>query len=136
RAIEVEDLTKHKMDSEQMELTEKNATFINNTKLADKKVCVVGTTTMKAIETAATIGGKVKPYAGWTNKFIFPNYDFQVADAMITNFHKPLSSMLIMACAFGGFDLIMKAYEEALNWKGPKGEKYRFLTYGDAMLII
>lgn len=134
--IEVEDLTKHKMYSEQMILTEENAKIINDAKLNERKVCIVGTTTMKAIESAATINGKVKPYEGWTNKFIFPDYDFQVADAMITNFHKPLSSMLIMACAFGGFDLVMEAYNQAINWKGPKGEKYRFLTYGDAMLII
>ncbi|MBQ9313107.1 MAG: tRNA preQ1(34) S-adenosylmethionine ribosyltransferase-isomerase QueA [Bacteroidales bacterium] len=136
RAIEVEDLTKHKMDSEQMILDEENAKIINDTKFKGNKVCIVGTTTMKAIESVATINGKVKPFEGWTNKFIFPDYDFQVADAMITNFHKPLSAMLIMACAFGGFDLIMEAYNQALNWRGPKGEKYRFLTYGDAMLII
>jgi S-adenosylmethionine:tRNA ribosyltransferase-isomerase len=130
RPIEVEDLTKHKMDSEEMFITEDNKEKINDAKMNKHKVCIVGTTTMKAIETAATIGGKVKTYSGWTNKFIFPDYNFQVADAMITNFHRPLSSMLIMVAAFGGYDLIMKAYKEAID------KKYKFLTYGDAMLII
>ncbi|MCH3923680.1 MAG: tRNA preQ1(34) S-adenosylmethionine ribosyltransferase-isomerase QueA [Bacteroidales bacterium] len=130
RPIEVEDLTKHKMDSEEMIIDQENADKINNAKLNKNKVCIVGTTTMKAVESAATIGGKVKTYNGWTNKFIFGDYNFQVADAMITNFHKPLSSMLIMTAAFGGYDLIMKAYKEAID------KKYKFLTYGDAMLII
>lgn len=130
RAIEVEDLTKHKMDSEQMLLDGKNAGLINNAKANHKKVCIVGTTTMKAVETAAIIDNRVKTYDGWTSKFIFPPYEFAIADAMITNFHAPLSSMLMMAAAFGGYDLIMKAYKVAIE------RKYRFLTYGDAMLII
>ncbi len=130
RAIEVEDLTKHKMDSEQMLLDGKNAGLINNAKANHKKVCIVGTTTMKAVETAAIIDNRVKTYDGWTSKFIFPPYDFAIADAMITNFHAPLSSMLMMAAAFGGYDLIMKAYKVAIE------RKYKFLTYGDAMLII
>ncbi len=130
RAIEVEDLTKHKMDSEQMLLDGKNAGLINNAKANHKKVCIVGTTTMKAVETAAIIDNRVKTYDGWTSKFIFPPYDFAIADAMITNFHAPLSSMLMMAAAFGGYDLIMKAYRVAIE------RKYKFLTYGDAMLII
>ncbi len=130
RQIEVEDLSKHKMDSEEMILNEETATIINNTKKDNKKVCIIGTTTMKAVESAATINGKVKVFSGWTNKFIIPDYEFQIADAMITNFHKPLSSMLIMACSFGGYDLIMKAYQEAIE------NNYKFLTYGDAMLII
>lgn len=130
RAIEVEDLTKHKMDSEQMLLDGKNASLINNAKANHKKVCIVGTTTMKAVETAAIIDNRVKTYDGWTSKFIFPPYDFAIADAMITNFHAPLSSMLMMAAAFGGYDLIMKAYKVAIE------RKYKFLTYGDAMLII
>lgn len=130
RAIEVEDLTKHKMDSEQMLIDEKNAGLINNAKASHKKVCIVGTTTMKAVETAAIIDNRVKTYDGWTSKFIFPPYEFAIADAMITNFHAPLSSMLMMAAAFGGYDLIMKAYKVAIE------RKYRFLTYGDAMLII
>lgn len=130
RQIEVEDLSKHKMDSEEMILNEETAALINNTKKDNKKVCIIGTTTMKAVESAATINGKVKVFSGWTNKFIIPDYEFQIADAMITNFHKPLSSMLIMACSFGGYDLIMKAYQEAIE------NNYKFLTYGDAMLII
>lgn len=130
RQIEVEDLSKHKMDSEEMILNEETAAIINNTKKDNKKVCIIGTTTMKAVESAATINGKVKVFSGWTNKFIIPDYEFQIADAMITNFHKPLSSMLIMACSFGGYDLIMKAYQEAIE------NNYKFLTYGDAMLII
>ena len=130
RPIEVEDLSKHKMDSEEMILNEQTAEIINTTKRNEHKVCIIGTTTMKAVESAATINGKVKVFSGWTNKFIIPDYEFQIADAMITNFHKPLSSMLIMACSFGGYDLIMKAYEEAVK------EGYKFLTYGDAMLIV
>lgn len=130
RDIDVEDLTKHKMDSEQMLLDGKNAGLINNAKANHKKVCIVGTTTMKAVETAAIIDNRVKTYDGWTSKFIFPPYDFAIADAMITNFHAPLSSMLMMAAAFGGYDLIMKAYKVAIE------RKYKFLTYGDAMLII
>ncbi len=130
RQIEVEDLSKHKMDSEEMFLNEETANTINNAKKNNNKVCIIGTTTMKAVESAATINGKVKVFSGWTNKFIIPDYEFQIADAMITNFHKPLSSMLIMACSFGGYDLIMKAYQEAVE------KNYRFLTYGDAMLII
>lgn len=130
RPIEVEDLSKHKTDSEQMAITEDNAKIINAAKAANKKVCAVGTTSMKALETAAIIDKQVKVYDGWTNKFIFPNYNFSIADAMITNFHQPLSSMLMMVCAFGGYDLIMKAYKYAIE------KKYKFLTYGDAMLII
>jgi len=130
RNIEVEDLTKHKMDSEEMEVNEKNANHINNAKGNKNKIVAVGTTTMKALETAVTITGRVKPYKGWTNKFIFPPYDFQVADAMITNFHLPQSSMMMMVAAFAGFDNLMKAYEAAVK------EKYNFFTYGDAMLIV
>ncbi|MDR0789909.1 MAG: tRNA preQ1(34) S-adenosylmethionine ribosyltransferase-isomerase QueA [Bacteroidales bacterium] len=130
RPIEVEDLTKHKSDSEEMFITEQTANLINKTKEAKHKICAVGTTSMKAVETAVTISSKVKAFEGWTNKFIFPPYDFSVADAMITNFHPALSPMLMMVCAFGGHDLIMDAYKEAIK------EKYSFLTYGDAMLII
>ena len=130
RAIEVEDLTKHKMDSEQMEINEQNANLINKTKERENKVCIVGTTTMKAVETAAITGNRVKVYSGWSNKFIFPHYNFDIADAMITNFHPPLSSMLMMVSAFGGYDLIMEAYKHAVE------KEYKFLTYGDAMLII
>ena len=130
RTIEVEDLTKHKMDSEQVVVDEKNAGIINKAKDRKGKVVSVGTTTMKAIETAVTISGKVKPYKGWTNKFIFPPYEFTVADAMITNLHLPQSPMMMMATAFAGFDFLMKAYKEAID------KKYKFFTYGDAMLIL
>ena len=90
----------------------------------------MGTTSLKALETAATIGGKIKPFNGWTNRFIFPPYTFTVANCMITNFHLPKSPMMMEVAAFAGYDLLMKAYKEAVN------EKYRFFTYGDAMLII
>jgi S-adenosylmethionine:tRNA ribosyltransferase-isomerase len=130
RDIEVEDLTKHKMDSEEMELLEDQAEIINRAKDRKKKICAVGTTSMKAIETAVSITGRVKPYAGWTNKFITPPYEFSVADAMVTNLHLPQSSVLMMVAAFAGYDFMMKAYKEAV------AEKYNFFTYGDAMLII
>lgn len=130
RAIEVEDLTKHKMDSEEMIVEERSARIINQAKENRKKVTAIGTTSMKAIETAVSISGKVKPYNGWTNKFIFPPYDFQVADAMITNLHLPQSSMMMMASAFAGYDFLMKAYRDAIE------KKFKFFTYGDAMLII
>ncbi|MCB2219756.1 MAG: tRNA preQ1(34) S-adenosylmethionine ribosyltransferase-isomerase QueA [Bacteroidetes bacterium] len=130
RDIEVEDLTKHKMDSEEMILDEAQANIINLAKDNKKQICAVGTTTMKALETAVSITGKVKPYEGWTNKFIFPPYEFTVADAMITNFHLPMSSVLMMVAAYADYDFLMKAYKIAVE------EKYRFFTYGDAMLII
>jgi S-adenosylmethionine:tRNA ribosyltransferase-isomerase len=130
RDIEVEDLTKHKMDSEEMILEESQAKIINRTKVAKKKICAIGTTSMKAIETAVSITGMVKPYKGWTNKFIFPPYDFSVADAMITNLHLPMSSAMMMVAAFADYDFLMKAYKEAI------AEKYNFFTYGDAMLIL
>lgn len=130
RAVEVEDLTKHKMDSEQMIINEECADKVNHAKREKKKVIAVGTTAMRAIETSVSTDGMLKPYDGWTNKFIFPPYDFSIADALITNFHTPLSTLLMMISAFGGHDLIMKAYEEAVK------EKYKFYSYGDAMLII
>ncbi len=130
RTIEVEDLTKHKMDSEEMLIEESATQIINSAKENRKKIVSVGTTTMKALETAVSISGKVKPYRGWTNKFIFPPYDFTVADALITNFHLPMSSMMMMAAAFSGYEFLMDAYREAID------KKYKFFTYGDAMLII
>jgi S-adenosylmethionine:tRNA ribosyltransferase-isomerase len=130
RTIEVEDLTKHKMDSEEMLIEENAAAIINLAKENRKKVVSIGTTSMKALETAVSISGKVKPYRGWTNKFIFPPYDFTVADALVTNFHLPMSSMMMMASAFAGYEFLMEAYKEAINLK------YKFFTYGDAMLII
>lgn len=130
RAIEVEDLTKHKMDSEEVLVEEHAASIINAAKDNRHKIVSVGTTTMKALETAVTISGKVKPYRGWTNKFIFPPYEFSVADAMITNLHLPMSSMMMMASAFAGYDFLLEAYREAIS------KKYKFFTYGDAMLIL
>ena len=130
RTIEVEDLTKHKMDSEEVIIEEASADLINKAKENKKKVASVGTTTMKALETAVSISGKVKPFKGWTNKFIFPPYEFSVADSLITNLHMPQSSMMMMASAFAGFDFLMRAYKEAID------EKYKFFTYGDAMLIL
>ncbi len=130
RPVEVEDLTKHKMESEQVEIPQSCADIVNDAKRKKKRVCAVGTTCMRAIETSVSTDSMLKPYAGWTNKFIFPPYDFQIANCMITNFHAPESTLMMMVCAFGGYDLIMKAYKEAVK------EKYRFLSYGDAMLII
>jgi S-adenosylmethionine:tRNA ribosyltransferase-isomerase len=130
RPIEVEDLTKHKMDSEEMEIPQSAVEVINQGKDKGKKICVVGTTAMRAVETSVSTTKRVKPFKGWTNKFIFPPYNFSIADSMITNFHTPESSLLIMVCAFGGYDLIMKAYKEAIK------DKYKFFSYGDAMLIL
>ncbi len=130
RPVEVEDLTKHKMDSEQMEIVEAAANTVNRTKAAKGKVCIIGTTAMRAVETSVSTDGELKPYEGWTNKFIFPPYDFEIADAMVSNLHMPESTLLMQVAAFGGYDNVMKAYKEAIK------EKYRFLAYGDAMLII
>jgi S-adenosylmethionine:tRNA ribosyltransferase-isomerase len=130
RPIEVEDLSKHKMDSEQLTITSQAAAIVNKGKDHKKKVCAVGTTVMRAIETSVSTDDHLKPYDGWTNKFIYPPYDFKIANCMITNFHVPGSSLLIMVCAFGGYDLVMKAYKEAIK------NKYKFFSYGDAMLII
>ncbi len=130
RNIDVEDLTKHKMDSEEVFIPKETADLVNTAKENKKRVCAVGTTSMKAIESSVSIAGYLKPYEGWTNRFIFPPYEFRVANSMITNFHLPMSSMLMQITAFGGYDFIMHAYNEAIK------EKYRFFTYGDAMLII
>ncbi len=130
RSVEVEDLTKHKMDSEEIHINEKCVEQVNSAKRAKKRICAVGTTSMRVMESSVSTDGFLKPFDGWTNKFIFPPYDFNLANCMITNFHTPESTLLMMTCAFGGYDLIMKAYKEAIK------EKYRFYTYGDAMLII
>ena len=130
REIDVEDLTKHKMDSEQMFITPETAQTINKSKDNGRKICAVGTTVMRTLESTVTTGGHVKEFGGWSNKFIFPAYDFTVATHMITNFHMPLSTMLMLTCAFGDYDTIMHAYKEAVK------EKYRFGAYGDAMLIL
>ncbi len=130
RMVEVEDLTKHKMDSEEVIIPQSACDIVNQSKENKNRVCAVGTTVMRSIETSVSTDSLLKPYKGWTNKFIFPPYDFSVADSMITNFHMPESTLLMMTCAFGGYDLIMEAYQEAIK------EKYRFYSYGDAMLII
>jgi len=130
RQIEVEDLSKHKMDSEEMLVDEACAAKVNKAKDKKKKVCAVGTTSMKAIESALTISNQMKPYEGWTNKFIFPPYKTKLADSMVTNMHMPMSSMMMVVAAFAGYDFLMKAYKEAIK------EKYKFFTYGDAMLVL
>jgi S-adenosylmethionine:tRNA ribosyltransferase-isomerase len=130
RSIDVEDLSKHKCDSEQVIIDQIASDIVNKSKDNKKIVCAVGTTSMKAIESAVTISGHLKPFNGWTNKFIFPPYDFGIANSMITNFHLPQSSLMIMVAAFAGYEFLMKAYKEAVT------EKYNFFTYGDAMLII
>lgn len=130
REIDVEDLTKHRMDSEQMEANEELVQTVNSAKDEGRRVCAVGTSVLRAIATADSMGGHMKTYDGWTNKFIFPPYDFSVASSLVTNFHMPYSTMLMMVAAFGGYDLVMKAYKTAVE------EGYRFGCYGDAMLII
>jgi len=130
RPVEVEDLTKHKMDSEQMHISEDSAKTVNHTKTNKGKVCVVGTTAMRAVETSVSTEGLLKPFEGWTNKFIFPPYEFSIADAMISNLHAPESTLLMQVAAFGGYENVMAAYKVAIK------EKYRFQAYGDAMLII
>ncbi len=128
--IEVEDLTKHKMEGERMFISEDCCRDVNGTIADKKKVCVIGTSTLRAIETVASTEGTIKPYDGWTNKFIFPPYDFEIGASLLTNFHMSKSPLLLMTAAFGGHELVMKAYEEAIK------EGYKFGAYGDAMLII
>lgn len=130
REIDVEDLTKHKMDSEQMVINAEMVKTVNEGKDGGHQICAVGTSVMRAIETAVSTDGHLKEFEGWTNKFIFPPYDFSAATSMVTNFHMPLSTLLMMTASFGGYDLIMDAYEVAIQ------EKYRFGAYGDAMLIL
>jgi S-adenosylmethionine:tRNA ribosyltransferase-isomerase len=130
RSVEVEDLTKHKMDSEQVIISEKTAEIVNNAKRNKRRVCAIGTTSMRAIETSVSTDGYLNSYNGWTNKFIFPPYEFSIADSLVTNFHTPLSTLLMMISAFCGHELMTKAYKEAIK------EKYRFYSYGDAMFII
>lgn len=130
RGIDVEDLSKHKMDAEYIKITDDAAQVVNKSLKARKNVCSVGTTSMRTIESAVSAEGLLKETEGWTNKFIFPPYEFTIANSMITNFHLPKSSLVIMVAAFGGYDLIMEAYQEAIK------EKYRFYSYGDAMLIL
>jgi S-adenosylmethionine:tRNA ribosyltransferase-isomerase len=128
--VEVEDLTKHKMESEQLEIPQLCADMVNKAKRNKKRICAVGTTCMRATETSVSTEGYLKPFSGWTNKFLFPPHDFSIANAMVTNFHAPESTLLMMVTAFGGYDNVIRAYKEAVR------EKYRFLSYGDAMLIV
>ncbi|HAK80878.1 MAG TPA: tRNA preQ1(34) S-adenosylmethionine ribosyltransferase-isomerase QueA [Runella sp.] len=130
RQVDVEDLTKHKTDSENYAISEPSTAIINNALDNKKKVCAIGTTSLKALESSVSANNRVKPFVGWTDKFIFPPYDFKISNALLTNFHLPESILLMMTCAFGGHELIMEAYDIAIK------EKYKFFSYGDAMLII
>ncbi len=130
RPVDVEDLTKHKTDSENYSVSQETTDAVNRAMDQKKRVCAVGTTSMRALESSVSASGRLKANTGWTDKFIFPPYEFKICNAMITNFHLPESTLLMMACAFGGYDLIMEAYQVAIK------EKYRFFSYGDAMLII
>ncbi|MCE7041949.1 tRNA preQ1(34) S-adenosylmethionine ribosyltransferase-isomerase QueA [Dyadobacter sp. CY312] len=130
RTVDVEDLTKHKTDSENYRISQASADIVNASIDSKKRVCAVGTTSLKAIESSVSASGHLKAVEGWTDKFVFPPYDFKIANAMLSNFQLPESILLMSACAFGGFELVMKAYDLAIK------EKYKFFTYGDAMLII
>ena len=130
RQVDVEDLTKHKTDSENYAIPEPSTVIINNALDNKKMVCAIGTTSLKALESSVSANNRVKPFVGWTDKFIFPPYDFKISNALLTNFHLPESILLMMTCAFGGHELIMEAYDVAIK------EKYKFFSYGDAMLII
>jgi S-adenosylmethionine:tRNA ribosyltransferase-isomerase len=130
RPVQVEDLNRHQMDSEYFEVSLNAAMAINVARKKHRKVIAVGTSTVRAIETVAVSGFQVSPKRGWTDKFIYPPTKFQMLDSMITNFHQPQSTLLMMVSAFAGLDLILKAYKEA------KKMDYRFLSYGDAMLIL
>jgi len=130
RPVDVEDLTKHKMDSEHFIVPEATAAAVNRALDNKKRVCAVGTTTMRGLESSVSASARLKPTEGWTDKFIFPPHDFKIPNSLITNFHMPESTLLMMACAFGGYDLIMEAYKVAVK------EKYSFFSYGDVMLIL
>ena len=130
RPVDVEDLTKHKMDSENYRIEADPVDLVNRALDGKKQVCAIGTTTMRTLESSVSAGGRLKPNEGWTDKFIFPPYEFKICSALLTNFHHPESTLLMMACAFGGFDQIMEAYKVAMK------HKYKFFDYGDCMLII
>ena len=130
REIDVEDLTKHRMDSEEMYVRQDLVDIVNKAKDENHRVCAVGTSVLRGLASAVCMNGHLMTFEGWTNKFIFPPYDFTVCNSMVSNFHMPESTMLMMVTAFGGFDLVMKAYETAIK------EKYAFGAYGDAMLIL
>jgi len=129
RTVDVEDLTKHKMDSEKIHISDEAVKKVNSAKENKHNVIAVGTTVLRTLESSVSTAGLLKPYDGWTNKFIFPPYEVQVPNMMVSNFHLPLSTLLMMVCAFGGYDLVINAYKTAIK------EEYRFGTYGDAMLI-
>lgn len=131
REIDVEDLTKHKTDSEEIHVGPEACRIVKQAKESGHRVCAVGTTVQRVLETAVSADNHLKEFSGWTNKFIFPPYEFHLADAMVANLYMPLSTMLMLTCAYGGYDRIMKAYKEAL-----RDNRYRFGTYGDAMLIM
>jgi S-adenosylmethionine:tRNA ribosyltransferase-isomerase len=130
RGVDVEDLTKHKMDSEEIMITQKAVDIVNNARMHRRQICAVGTTVIRTIESSVSTNGELKPFEGWTNKFIFPPYDFSVPTSMITNFHLPLTTLVMTVAAFAGYDFLFDAYEVAIK------EKYKFGTYGDAMLIL
>lgn len=130
RQVEVEDLTKHKMDSERIEILDEACKIVNSARDNKHQVCAVGTTTMRTLESSVSTLGHLKPFTGWTNKFLFPPHEFSVPTSMVSNFHLPVSTLLMMVSAFAGYDFLMKAYKLAIK------EKYRFGTYGDAMLIL
>lgn len=130
RPIEVEDLSKHKMDAEYFKIDEYAVRVVNKAKEGGNRICAVGTTSVRAVESSVTAQSLLKPDEGWTNVFIHPPYKFSIPDSLVTNFHLPKTSLLIMVCAFAGYDLIMDAYQTAIK------EKYRFFSYGDAMLIL
>lgn len=130
RPIEVEDLSKHKMDAEYFRIDDHACKIVNRAKENNNRICSVGTTTMRALESSVTAQKLLKTSEGWTNTFIHPPYDFNIADSLVTNFHLPKTSLLIMVCAFAGYELTMEAYKKAIK------DKYRFFSYGDAMLIL
>ena len=130
RPIEVEDLSKHKMDAEYFKIDEEACKIINTAKENGRRVCSIGTTAMRAMESSVTAQRLLKPAEGWTNHFIHPPYNFNIADSLVTNFHLPKTSLLIMSCAFAGYELAMEAYKKAIK------DKYRFFSYGDALLFI
>ncbi len=130
RAVEVEDLTKHKMDSEQLMIPEITATKVNKVMEAKKKVCAIGATTLRSLETSVSTYDQLKPFSGWSNKFIFPPYEFKIGDCLVTNLHTEQSPLMMLVAAFAGYDLVMHSYQEAIK------EEYRFHAYGDAMLVI
>jgi S-adenosylmethionine:tRNA ribosyltransferase-isomerase len=130
RQIEVEDLSKHKMDAEYFAIDEYSTNLVNKAKEEGRQICAIGTTTLRALESSVTAQGLLKPADGWTNMFIHPPHDFSIANSLVTNFHLPKTSLMIMTCAFAGYDLAMEAYHTAIK------EKYRFFSYGDAMMVI